>query len=139
MGNSRASGMITRSTPNLWPTCSLPCSYSLPADKYAFLNGQWEISLHLRLSVVATSQWTAIEQALAGVELLPDVPDRRSIGQQLLPFSSRAFYQWHMEQQPDDEFFPSIWTNIVICVVNTSSGWYIIGASLQLSCCTTAT
>ncbi|KAG2553233.1 hypothetical protein PVAP13_9KG508826 [Panicum virgatum] len=59
---------------------------------HAYLKDQWIIHLHPRLTSVASSQLSAILLALANVALLPHVPDRRGIGVDLQPFSSRGFY-----------------------------------------------
>jgi hypothetical protein len=98
----------------LFPAILSFCQQPNISVQHAFHEGQWLIPLHPRLSAVASSQWAMIQQALADVNLLHDVPDRRGIGPDLLPFSSRAFYRWHMERRPFDDFSPYIWINATI-------------------------
>ena len=81
---------------------------------HAYHQGQWMLPLHSRLSSVDSSQWEMIQLALTNVTLSPDVPDRRGIGADLRPFSSRAFYLWHMEQKPADDFSGCIWSSAAI-------------------------
>ena len=81
---------------------------------HAYLQDQWIIPLHPRLTSVASSQLSEILLALADVALLPHVPDRRGIGVDLQPFSSRGFYLWHMEQRLIDGFADCIWSNAAI-------------------------
>ncbi|PUZ38363.1 hypothetical protein GQ55_9G190100 [Panicum hallii var. hallii] len=88
----------------LFPAILSFCQRPNISVQHAFHEGQWLIPLHPRLSAVASSQWAMIQQALADVNLLHDVPDRRGIGPDLLPFSSRAFYRdlWDLPHFPDE-------------------------------------
>ena len=112
-----ASGSIIgldHSRTDLFPALLSFCPRTNITVAHAYLQEQWLIPLHPRLTSVASSQLGAIQLALADVALLPHVPDRRGIGNDLQPFSSHGFYLWHMEQRPIDSFSDCIWSNAAI-------------------------
>ncbi|KAG2621727.1 hypothetical protein PVAP13_3NG303906 [Panicum virgatum] len=110
-GNARQLGTCRT---DLFPALLSFCPRTNITVAHAYLQEQWLIPLHPHLTSVASSQLGAIQLALADVALLPHVPDRRGIGNDLQPFSSHGFYLWHMEQRPIDSFSDCIWSNATI-------------------------
>ncbi|KAG2555013.1 hypothetical protein PVAP13_9KG572002 [Panicum virgatum] len=102
----------------MFPALLSFCPWPNISVSHAYHQGQWMLPLHSRLSSVASSQWEMIQLALTNVTLSPDVPDRRGIGADLRPFSSRAFYLdlWGLPSFTDD-VSPRVRSTIITAVL----------------------
>jgi hypothetical protein len=89
-----------------------------------------------RLSSTASNEHQLLMAALQAVTPLPGTLDQRGNGKQLMPFTSSAFYLWHMKRLPVEVSLPRSGTTLLRLAANISCGCCTAAAYQPAACST---